>query len=71
MLPYEHVIEIDEHGDEWFKGPHAYVTEFDPVRGPFRDYRRVRLATIGQWSSRHAEAKPEARIGKSRANPKK
>src|SRR5262249_43821942 len=35
ILPYENVIDIDEKGDEWFDGPHIYVSEFDPVRGPF------------------------------------
>lgn len=64
VLPYESVIDIDDKGDEWFEGPHIYVGEFDPVRGPFRDYRRVRLCTIGQWSARHAEANPEARVKK-------
>jgi hypothetical protein len=64
VLPYEHVIDIDEKGDEWFEGPHIYVTEFDPVRGPFREYRRVKLATIGQWSSRSAAANPETRVDK-------
>jgi hypothetical protein len=49
VLPYESVIDIDDKGDEWFEGPHIYVGEFDAVRGPFRDYRRVRLCTIGQW----------------------
>jgi len=64
VLPYEHVIDIDEDGDEWFKGPHIYVTEFDPVRGPFRDYNPERLVTVGQWSSRHAEANPKTRVKK-------
>jgi hypothetical protein len=64
VLPYERVIDIDEHGDEWFDGPHVYVEEFDAERGPFRDYRRVKLATIGQWDSRQAAPDPEARIEK-------
>jgi hypothetical protein len=64
VLPYEHIIDIDENGDDWFDGPHIYVTEFDPARGPFREYRRVRLATISQWSSRHTELNPDTRINK-------
>jgi hypothetical protein len=64
VLPYENIIDIDEKGDEWFDGPHIYVSEFDPMRGPFRDYRRVKLATIGQWSSRQAQPNPETRIVK-------
>lgn len=64
MLPYENVIDIDEKGDEWFEGPHIYVAEFDPVRGPFRDYRRVKLATTVQWAPRQADPDPKARIEK-------
>lgn len=62
ILPYENVIDIDEKGDEWFDGPHIYVSEFDPVRGPFRDNCRYRLATIHR--DRHATAAPEARVKK-------
>jgi hypothetical protein len=64
VLPYENVIDIDEKGDEWFGGPHIYVSEFDPVRGPFREYRRVKLATIGRWSSRQTEPDPNTRVEK-------
>jgi hypothetical protein len=64
VLPYENVIDIDEKGDDWFKGPHIYVVEFDPVRGPFREYRRVKLKTIDKWSSRQADADPRTRVEK-------
>lgn len=63
VLPYENVIEIGEKGDEWFDGPHIYVSEFDPVRGPFRDLGQYKLATINRYSSRHAKA-PETRVEK-------
>jgi hypothetical protein len=70
VLPYESVIDIDEKGDEWFDGPHIYVAEFDPVRGPFRDYRRVKLATTVQWAPRQADPDPKTRVEKFPRMPK-
>jgi hypothetical protein len=70
VLPYESVIDIDEKGDEWFEGPHIYVAEFDPVRGPFREYTHVKLATVGQWSSRQAKADRKTRVEKFARIPK-
>lgn len=64
VLPYEQIIDIDEHGDEWFEGPHVHLHEFDGARGPFRDYARVKLATIGGWASRQAEADSKNRVMK-------
>jgi hypothetical protein len=60
ILPYENVIDIDENGDEWFNGPHIYVSEFDLVRGPFRDHCCAKLAT----SAQHANPAPETRVVK-------
>jgi hypothetical protein len=71
VLPYENVIDIDEKGDDWFEGPHIYVADFDPKRGPFRQYVRVELATGDPWSSsRHAEANPKTRVAKFARMPK-
>jgi hypothetical protein len=70
VLPYENVIDIDEKGDEWFEGPHIYVVDFDRERGPFRRYTHVKLATIGQWSSRQAPANPKTRVEKFARMPK-
>lgn len=62
VLPYEDVIDIDENGDEWFHGPHIYVAEFSPQRGPFRDYVRIKLATVSQFGSRNADPDPAKRV---------
>jgi hypothetical protein len=56
-------MDIDESGDEWFKGPHIYVAEFDPDRGPFRDHVREMIATRG-LSARQVEADPATRVQK-------
>jgi hypothetical protein len=64
ILPYEQIIDIDEHGDEWFDGPHLYVGEFHPKRGPFREHIQRKLQTIGRWSARAADPNPEARVNK-------
>jgi hypothetical protein len=64
ILPYENVIDIDEQGDDWFAGPHIYVSEFDLVRGPFRNYCRSKLATSDAWFSQHANPTPETRVAK-------
>lgn len=64
ILPYESIIDIDEKGDEWFEGPHIYVNDFDPVRGPFREYCRLKLATIGRWSSRQTDPDLKNRVAK-------
>jgi hypothetical protein len=63
ILPYESIMDIDESGDEWFKGPHIYVAEFDPDRGPFRDHVREMIATRG-LSARQVEANPATRVQK-------
>ena len=56
------LIDIDETGDEWFRGPHTYETAFSQQRGPFRDYVRIRFATIGRFSSRSAKPYPAKRV---------
>jgi hypothetical protein len=35
VLPYENIIDIDEHGDEFFEGAHIYTVEFVERSGPF------------------------------------
>lgn len=35
FIPYEDILAIDEHGDEYFQHPHVYV-HFDQKYGPFR-----------------------------------
>ena len=64
VLRYEHVIDIDELGDERFRGPHVYVVEFDGKRGPFRDYELVKLETIDQWGPKRGRMDPAARVEK-------
>lgn len=68
VLPYESVIDIDEHGDEWHEGPHVYVSAFssDKYAGPFREYFAVKLETIGQWDRRATDADPAKRVQKFR-----
>jgi len=34
LIPYDDILAIDEHGDEYFHHPHIYV-RFDPKYGPF------------------------------------
>jgi hypothetical protein len=45
VLPYENIVDIDDAGDECFRGPQIYTTEFHPVDGPFRNYCRATLET--------------------------
>jgi hypothetical protein len=63
ILPYENIIDIDEHGDEWFDGPHVYTTEAHPVHGPFREYARVELHTI-HFDAPNAAPKEDKRVHK-------
>lgn len=50
VLPYESIIDIDEEGDDFFRGPHVYVLPFLPTgNGPFADFKLVGLSTIGDW----------------------
>lgn len=62
VLPYETVIDIDEHGDEFFSGAHIYVEPFLPEgNGPFADFKSVDLSTIGHWG-RSCRDDPKKRV---------
>ncbi len=57
LVPFEAVLDIDEHGDEFIKQPHVYV-QFEPERGPFRGfYETLTTAPFGagRWDERHRE----------------
>lgn len=64
VLPYENIVDVDESGDEFFKGPHILVDTFVKPDGPFRDGLRVSLRTKDGWSSRWAEADESKRVTK-------
>lgn len=62
VIPYESIIDIDEDGDDFFRGAHIYVAPFAPEgRGPFADFKLVDLSTIGSWG-RQCAANQEKRI---------
>jgi hypothetical protein len=62
VLPYDAILDIDEDGDDFFRGAHIYVAEFSPEgRGPFAEFNMVDLSTIGSWG-RGCHADVEKRI---------
>ncbi len=62
ILPYEHILAIDEKGDEIFEGPHIYTTPFTRSRGPFALYDRLRLVSGGQLNARYGDPTTETRV---------
>ncbi len=44
QIPYDDILAIDEHGDNYFKHPHIYV-RFPPKNGPWSDGAYPRLVT--------------------------
>ncbi|MBB6306001.1 restriction endonuclease [Xanthobacter tagetidis] len=54
IIPWASVLDIDETGDEFFRGPIIYTTEFIPDRnGPFSSYRQA-LETKATFGARTA-----------------
>lgn len=52
LIPYEEVLAIDEHGDEYFPDPHIYV-RFDRGDGPFSGGVYGRVKTYGPGRKSH------------------
>lgn len=46
VLPYEHILDIDEGGDEHFDRPHVYTTRWEGPLGPFMDRGLTTLSGI-------------------------
>lgn len=44
LIPYEDILTIDEHGDEYFQRPHVYV-RFDQEHGPFSGGAYAKVVT--------------------------
>lgn len=62
VLPYDSIIDIDEDGDDFFRGAHIYVAQFSPEgAGPFADFNVVDLSTIGSWG-RSCQPESEKRL---------
>ena len=47
VLPFEEIIDIDENGDDFFDGPHFYVSFRPDGSPPFRDYWPHKLEANG------------------------
>jgi hypothetical protein len=56
VLPFEHIIDIDPDGDEFFPSPHIYIASMPPSKGPFT--RSFELETIGHSPQR---ARPDSK----------
>ncbi|MBO1906356.1 hypothetical protein KHP60_14170 [Microvirga sp. 3-52] len=61
VLPFEAVLDIDEDGDDIFKGPHVFTIPHLSRNGPFRGYVYTSLRTP---DGRTAEPRIETRIAK-------
>lgn len=51
VLPFDHVIDIDEDGDDRFEGPHIYTIDFSKDDHPFI-YFLEELTAGSQWNTR-------------------
>ncbi len=60
VLPFESVLDIDEHGDEICDKPHIFTVEHASLRGLFREYQYHKLqANLG---ARSIEVNDEHRV---------
>lgn len=62
IIPYENIIDIDEVGDQYFEGPHLYLTPYDAAKGPFKDGKRLWVELNQSWDNVKINAKLEHRI---------
>lgn len=62
VLPYDNILDIDEHGDEYFDKPHIYTTEFG-IMEPFCGVIDL-LKTNDRWAPRWGEADEKKRVRK-------
>ena len=69
VVPYEAILDIDEHGDEMFKGPQIYTVEFDLGNGPFIQYHD-RIKSCEEWQPNLIYPDSEKRVSWFRRNPR-
>ena len=63
VLPYEHILDIDEQGDEYCGDPHIYTVPWRSEHGPFIDDTWFELKANGR-RERRVEPDPENRVQK-------
>ncbi len=63
VLPYEHILDIDEQGDEYCGDPHIYTVPWRSEHGPFTDDTWFELKANGR-RERRVEPDPENRVQK-------
>jgi len=62
VVPYDHILDIDEKGDEFSEHRHVYTIEFHSKRGPFHHF--VENLETSAEPARLAQPRPETRVKK-------
>ncbi len=60
ILPFENVLDIDEHGDDICDKPHIFTVEHMTLRGLMRQYQRLKLQSLR--GEREIEIEHEYRV---------
>ncbi|WP_158266878.1 restriction endonuclease [Alsobacter soli] len=63
VIPFQNVVEIDEHGDDIAEAPHVYVLDWDASDGPFAGWY-PRLTLGGTLHGRYVDFDPEKEVDK-------
>lgn len=64
IIPYDFIIDIDEHGDDWFEGKHVFIERWDEKDGPFIKFYADLETSTTLFGVRSTPPTPETRIEK-------